>query len=188
MCARPHASCRGSLPSALSGLEQLRWLLLSGNELQGPLPAFLGGLPGLQVARLQGNNFSGPVPDEWCASSAAFDVKGNRLLCGELLCSCWLPGGAAQLACTPRACPLSHLAHTVRVLKNGRRLPHACPARLPAFASGTVPSCLALPGRLGSIDGTFLSLATLGPMSGSTSSAGACDATAPDCDPDVGCV
>jgi Leucine-rich repeat (LRR) protein len=85
MLVRINVCCRGSVPSTLSSLVKLQWLLLDNNQLTGALPAFLGDLPALKQAQLQHNSFSGPVPAQWCSGQATYHVAHNNLLCGENL-------------------------------------------------------------------------------------------------------
>ena len=69
----------GALPTELSGLTELRRLVLSKNQLTSPIPAWLGDLTNLQVLSLWGNRLSGPIP----AELGKLSYLRNLLLSGE---------------------------------------------------------------------------------------------------------
>ncbi|MDE0249163.1 MAG: Ig-like domain-containing protein [Gemmatimonadota bacterium] len=54
----------GPIPPEMSGLANLEWLNLSGNQLTGPIPSELGDLANLRSLLLWSNNLSGPIPPE----------------------------------------------------------------------------------------------------------------------------
>ena len=55
---------RGSIPSELGLLTDLRWLYLPDNQLQGGIPTELGNLTKLRRLDLSGNQLRGETPDE----------------------------------------------------------------------------------------------------------------------------
>ena len=55
---------KGTLPSELSSLSNLRWLMLPNNGLGGELPAWLASLSNLNTLELEINEFTGEIPEE----------------------------------------------------------------------------------------------------------------------------
>lgn len=55
----------GSLPASWGALKQLRYLILSHNNITGTLPISYTGLSNLQDLMLNDNQLSGPLPAEW---------------------------------------------------------------------------------------------------------------------------
>jgi hypothetical protein len=74
------------MPTEMSALAKLQWLVLNGNNLEGAPPAFLGSLPALRGARLDDNQLAGPLPVAWCTNDAVYSVRSNQRLCGEWSC------------------------------------------------------------------------------------------------------
>ena len=71
----------GPIPPEMSGLANLEWLNLWGNQLTGPIPSELGSLANLTWLNLWSNNLSGPIPPELgrLADLESLDVYDNDL-------------------------------------------------------------------------------------------------------------
>ena len=69
---------RGSLPSELANLENLRVLDLNENRVSGPIPPELGGLSNLTDFNLGDNNLSGTIPSSLGNLSGVISFKLDR--------------------------------------------------------------------------------------------------------------
>lgn len=74
-------SIRGTLPSQMRNLAQLKHLDLSDNQIKGVLPNIFGDLSQLQYIDLAGNQFSGPIPGSLTLlhNCSHLDLSNNRL-------------------------------------------------------------------------------------------------------------
>lgn len=74
-------SIRGSLPSQMRTLSQLKHLDLSDNQIKGVLPNIFGDLSSLQSIDLSGNQFSGPIPGSLASlrNCSHLDLSKNLL-------------------------------------------------------------------------------------------------------------
>lgn len=74
-------SIRGTIPSQMRKLSQLKHLDLSQNQLKGVIPNFFGELSNLQSIILAGNELSGPIPGSITElfNCSHLDLSNNKL-------------------------------------------------------------------------------------------------------------
>ena len=86
----------GTIPSALGGLTNLRWLRLNDNELSGTVPSELGDLINLQGLSLRDNRLTGTLPQGLTGLARLwnFDFYNNPGLCAPVddAFQAWLQG------------------------------------------------------------------------------------------------
>ncbi|KAM3360065.1 receptor-like protein 9DC3 [Capsicum galapagoense] len=69
----------GSIPSNVSGLQNLQSLYLSSNNLNGSIPSWIFSLPSLSWLYLSDNHFSGKIPEFKSQSLIVVTLKQNQL-------------------------------------------------------------------------------------------------------------
>jgi hypothetical protein len=71
----------GSIPSEISDLPYLAYLMLSEDNLTGPIPPEIGNLTNLHTLTLSGNQLSGPIPPELdnLTNLQSLDLSDNQL-------------------------------------------------------------------------------------------------------------
>ena len=76
-----HNQLTGEIPSSLGGLTNLTWLELGRNQLRGEIPQELGDLTNLRELFLAFNQLSGEIPPELgsLANLLSLGLQGNRL-------------------------------------------------------------------------------------------------------------
>ncbi|KAH0724393.1 hypothetical protein KY284_000258 [Solanum tuberosum] len=69
----------GLIPSNVSGLQNLQWLILSSNHLNGTIPSWIFTLSSLTDLDLSDNNFSGKIQDFKSKTLSYVTLKQNQL-------------------------------------------------------------------------------------------------------------
>jgi len=82
----PSSKMKGTLPSELGELLNLRELSLPDNELEGTIPSAIAKLPHLRILNLSQNKISGSVPTFASPSFTSLDLSSNKIsgsLCND---------------------------------------------------------------------------------------------------------
>lgn len=87
----------GEIPDSFRNLTELRYLSLADNRLSGTVPDYFSSYEHLMSLHLHGNNFNGSLSDNWCNGKHTEEDSVNETIAGSIYNNPFMCGKLASL-------------------------------------------------------------------------------------------